>query len=746
MGHQENALNYRLLLWISIFWFMLVCPLGAEEIKIFKHETFQGGPWVLKADTLIYHTATQTYEASGKAELRQGERRLSADYMKVNGVTKIAEIQGSVVMVLGDDILSGKTGQFNLVTRCGELTDARIFIRRNHFHINSALIRKTGENTYYTEKSVITTCDADQPMWSFYSREMEVKVDGYAVSKTTTLRLGPVPVAVLPTAVLPVQTTRQSGFLMPHYSQHQMNGTVVELPFYWAINNYMDATFYPMLVSHRGFMPSLEYRYAWDKNSGGTARFSYIDDHKSSAPTPHRYWGAAMFNQNLPQDWVARGVLDIPSDSQYLYDYDFGYQALGRLNRAFALDYGRNLEQFDVKTRVSSLILERRFSLGSINLYGNYYRSLSSLIPQTLNKAPSLQASTLTLPLGSWPLGVTIDSDYTNYYQSTGLSGQRLDVHPRLALATRVFDTFDLNATSGWRGTGYLVDRYATQSGVNTSEGRSLYDVNTSVSTPIFRDWGRTSTSQSFVRHIFTPKITYCNIANFNVNRIPKFDPFDYGWQTSVTKNYPIFEGLQPIGGVNAATYSFTNHFIQSSPSATGLTNIRELFWSRITQSVFFNSSSYGVDTISYPHHRMSDVFVETLGYPVENIGLGLNGGFSPYREGVSQLDVRLLLRDSASKYFLNLDYVYFKNYANQINSELFLDLFNSIKIGINNQHTFTSGKQLENKYQLIFQRQCWGLAFTFADRIQDKYFSVSIIIPGLVEKRHMAIAGQPTL
>jgi hypothetical protein len=319
-------------------------------------------------------------------------------------------------------------------------------------------------------------------------------------------------------------------------------------------------------------------------------------------------------------------------------------------------------------------------------------------------------------------------------------------LHPRLSLATRIWDTLDINATGGWRSTGYMVTSGASQEDLNKYVRRGLYDVKTSISTPIFRDWGRSPDSPGFVRHLVTPRISYYNIANFNVNRIPKFDPFDYGWQTSVTKNYPIFEGVEPIGGVNAMTYSVTSHFIRSSYTSTGLPRIRDLFWSRLTHSVFFNSSSYGLDTIPQPHNRMSDIFLETLGYPTENIALGLNGGLSPYSEGFSQLNFRLLLRDSASRHFLNFDYVYFKNYANQINSEIFLDLFRSFKVGINNQHTFVSGKRLENKYRLIFQRQCWGVALTFADRIFDKYVSASIIIPGLIEKQPAARRQEPPL
>ncbi len=737
----------RFILAAIILSFLLVWPAAAAEVQLFKAEAIEGGPWTLKADTVVYHTAEQTYEASGRVEIRQEERRLTADYVKVHVPTKIAEIRGNVVMVLGDDILTGEYGQFNLVTRCGELAEARIFMKRNHFHIDSALIRKTGEDTFTAEKSVVTTCDADVPAWSFYCRELAVKVDGYAVSKGTAFRLLGVPVAYLPAAVLPVKTTRQTGLLMPLYSQHQQAGTVVELPFYWAINNHMDATFYQMVAQRRGYMQGVEYRYAWDKDSGGTGRFSYISDHKDAAPTPRRYWGVFMMNQNLPGSWQARGVLDIPSDSQYLYDFNFGYQGLDRLSRFLGDDYGRNLEQFEVDTRVSGLILQRPFSQGSVNLVGNYYRSLSPLVPRTRHKLPSVQASTLLLPLGTaLPLNLLINSTYTHYYQNTGVTGQRLDFQPRLVLTTRLFNALDLNAEGGWRGTGYRIQRTDLADNLNTYEGRSLYHTRASFSSSLYRDWGRTATSQTFVRHIFVPKVTYTNIGNFNVQRIPKLDPFDYGWQTTVTKNYPIFEGMEPIGGVNAATVSLTNHFLRRAVSPTGLPTVGEVFWSRVTQSVFFNSASYGLDTYPQPHRRFSDIFVETLGYPVENLGLGLNGGVSPYNEGFSRIDLRLLLRDTGSRNFLNVDYIYFKNYANQINSELFLDVFRSVKIGINNQHTFLRGKRLENKYRLIFTRQCWGLALTVGDRVSDRYVSVSLLIPGIVEKQQTPHAQEPAL
>ena len=53
---------------------------------------------------------------------------------------------------------------------------------------------------------------------------------------------------------------RQSGFLLPSFVQHKAGGTVVELPFYWAISNNADATLYQTLLSNRGYMQGVEFR------------------------------------------------------------------------------------------------------------------------------------------------------------------------------------------------------------------------------------------------------------------------------------------------------------------------------------------------------------------------------------------------------------------------------------------------------------------------------------------------------
>ena len=184
-------------------------------MELFKAERFQGGPWRLRAETLTYDAGNHVYLAEGKVEINQADRRITADQVQVDEVTKVAKLKGNVVIVLGEDVFTGKEGQFNLATRGGELHDARLFLKSNHFHVDSALIRRTGDNTYYAEEAKVTTCDADRPVWSFSVRQLSVVLEGYATAKDAKFSLGGVPLLRLPLALFPMMSERQSGFLLP---------------------------------------------------------------------------------------------------------------------------------------------------------------------------------------------------------------------------------------------------------------------------------------------------------------------------------------------------------------------------------------------------------------------------------------------------------------------------------------------------------------------------------------------------
>jgi len=715
---------------------------GPIEVELFKPERFQEGPWRLKADRLTYDAATHTYEAQGRVEIRQGDRVLRANLARVNETTKIAWVQGNVVMVQGEDIFTGKEGQFNLVTRCGEVTEARLFIKRNHFHVESPLMRKTGENTYYAEGSTVTTCDADRPVWSFYARTLSVTLEGYATIRGNQFRLAGIPVMYLPYSVVPIKAARQTGFLLPSFGQQKLGGTALELPFYWAISDHADGTLFQTYISKRGYMQGAEARFRGHQEAAGNFRVFYTSDESFPLNHSNRYWVAGMMNQPLG-DWQMRLTVDRVSDANYLKDFNFGYMGLNRYSRTLLMEMGRDLEQEDVNNRVSTVLLSRNFPWANFTTYSRLYDKLRPEDPTPFQRTPGLVLTTLPVPLGDWPLWVGLNSSYHYFAQDHGMVGDRLEVHPQMYLQGQVFPGIYFSSRVGFRETLFRVDHTAPVSvdvGTPVIEpperyiSRALYDSKVSLGGAWSRDYGRDGDATRFYRHILRPEITYWNIPRYTATRYPPFDPFDLGWVVQANRNLPVRDGDDPIGGVNALTLSLTNNFLWRDTNPQGQATVRDVLWLRLSHSVFFNNTSMAMDGTDLPHNRFSDILAEAEFRPFRHLAVGTNLGVTPTREGFSRANIKLAFLDLPRLNFVGVDYLYIKNFAQQINFNTYLNLLESVKSWVQYSHTFRTDNKLERQYGLVLQRQCWGVNLSFTQRPDDRRFGATFFLPGIGE------------
>ena len=710
---------------------------AATEMDLFKGQRFEGGPWKIRADTVTYDAANHIYTAEGKVEIRQGDRRINADQVEVNEATKIARAKGNVVLVLGEDIFTGQEGQFNLATRCGEMTGARLFLTKNHFHVDSPLLRKTGERTYYAEEAKVTTCDADRPVWSFSARNLSVVTEGYATGRDGSFQLAGIPVLYLPLAVLPVMTSRQSGFLMPTYGLHQAGGVVVEAPFFWAINNYSDLTLYQTVFSNRGYMQGGEYRRLGHDEAAAYLRFFYMNDSYAPAhegTTNRRFWASGMINQPVG-DWEVRGTLDRVSDSAYLSDFNFGYMGLNKYSRELLMGFGRDLEQEDVNTRVSSLVLARNFSVANFTLYSRYYNKLINSDPNLFNRVPGASLNSVPLGVGGLPVYLALNSSYNYFYQNHGMNGDRMDFHPNVSLQGQPTPGISFGSRVGFRETLFRVDHAVPDGPPEQIIPRQLFDSRVALAGAWAKDYGRDSDSSYFFRHILRPEVSYTNLPRFDPKRYPQFDPLDQGWVAQVNRNLPVREGDDPVGGVNALTYGFANNVLWRSQNDQGQTTVRDVLWFRLSQTSFYNKSSMGLDGNSEPHHPFSDFWGEMQLYPLRQLVLGSNVGVSPYKEGFDRADLKVTILDSKRQNYINLNYVYIKDFAKQINVETYLNLLSSVKTWVTYGHTFETNNKLERRYGVVLQRECWGIVLSYTDRPGDQRVTFSVFIPGLGER-----------
>ena len=185
-------------------------------------------------------------------------------------------------------------------------------------------------------------------------------------------------------------------------------------------------------------------------------RFFYLNDSYTQNTTNRRYWASGMINQPLG-DWEAR-ALDRVSDSNYLADFNFGYMGLNRYSRELSMEFGRDLEQQDVNTRVSSLLLARNFSVANFTLYTRYYDKLVYDDPNLFNRVPGASFNSAPLSLGGLPLYLGLSSSYNYFYQTHGMTGDRMDFHPNFILQGQPLPGISFSSRTGFRETLFRVD------------------------------------------------------------------------------------------------------------------------------------------------------------------------------------------------------------------------------------------------------------------------------------------------
>ena len=127
---------------------------GEQEATILADEIQQvGGP----TDLLI---------AVGNVEITQGQSRLLADRVELNRDTGEAVAQGRVVFFDGQDRLVGDRVDYNIKTGTGIVYNASTF-SEPYYHLSAERMERIGPGLYTVRRGVFTTCEGDEPPWSF---------------------------------------------------------------------------------------------------------------------------------------------------------------------------------------------------------------------------------------------------------------------------------------------------------------------------------------------------------------------------------------------------------------------------------------------------------------------------------------------------------------------------------------------------------------------------------------------------
>jgi hypothetical protein len=290
---------------------------------------------------------------------------------------------------VGDPVNSARI-VFDLNEARGTATDARTqFSMGGDWNLHSDYLT-VEEESIFGHKVMFTSCEEEEPHYHFASENIKIINDNMMVARPVRLYFADVPVVWLPFMLSSTETGRASGLLRPVFSINDIVSTsqsysrrVSNVGFYWAVNDYVDATVAMDWWSDEHTSLTGAFQYAWTKQflSG---------------------------NVNYRKFWREEG------GSEMAFDVSSSWQADERTSLRFRARYASSNEfvrqtSFDPQEVVQSIDseggLSRRFDFGNLSLSGNRRQYLSddrvemtlptanfSLSPITLLKAAPSQA------------------------------------------------------------------------------------------------------------------------------------------------------------------------------------------------------------------------------------------------------------------------------------------------------------------------------------------------------------------
>ncbi len=235
----------------------------------------------------------------------------------------------------------------------------------------------------YGEHVTFTSCQEVVPHYHFAAKETKVVGGGWLLARNVTLNFGGVPVLWLPFIFQSVESDRSSGILFPRFgandivrSSRGQTRRISNVGFYWAVNDYTDATV------------ALDW---WSDNFvalTGNVRYNILRQFLNGSASYRKFWrsdGGRELSFDTQHSWEIsermsfRASARFTSSAQFVRRNSFNPREItgsinseGGLNRRFdwgTLSLNANRRQFLSDDRVEMTLPSANLSLKSITLF-----------------------------------------------------------------------------------------------------------------------------------------------------------------------------------------------------------------------------------------------------------------------------------------------------------------------------------------------------------------------------------------
>lgn len=365
---------------------------------------------------------------------------IKANEASYNETSKDLELKGDINILRGDkESLKACYARLNLGTNEAQFkefffanTDMEVWFKSLQSDLN--------DKVFIGKDSIVSSCDVADPDWQIKFSEGELdREKKFLHLYNARLYVKEVPVMYLPYFGFSVDTSRQSGLLLPKIEFNRTDKFYYEQPIYWVISNNMDLEFSPQIRAQRGFGAYSSLRFVDSLYSNGELNLGAFREknsyfrkedlkNKTHKGVELRYSREDLIKSLAGLDEGFSEGLFI--DGTYLNDIDY-------------LNLGRRTSK-DITSLVTSKL---NYFLADENnyyaAYAKYYIDTSKVSNKdTLQEYPSFQYHRFLSSIFDNHLQYSFDANFHRYYRQQGMYANTFDFNLPLSYHTKFFNDY----------------------------------------------------------------------------------------------------------------------------------------------------------------------------------------------------------------------------------------------------------------------------------------------------------------
>lgn len=609
-------------------------------------------PAFITSESLEHDKNTSIYTARGSVFVEQGETIIMADEMKYDEKTSKVLAKGNVVYDNPDIVLKAEKAEFNLDTKKGTFYNAEIFSKKEKYFISGNEIEKRGEKEYFFKKASATTCENPSPEWCIKGRDVEANIGDRLKARDATFHVKGVPILYTPYLWAPMLTERKTGLLTPVFGYSQSKGFYYRQPFFWVIDEDKDATFIIDWYSRAGLGEGAEYRYVAPGNVEGKHWLYHFHDKKAETD----FYELKSAHSKRSKDGLS------------------GYWNLNLINgKNFYREYSINREERVNRFLESTGELTFPSDNSRLYLISQYIIDLkegshNSAVAQRL---PEL--GYVVNPFRVGPVIFSMTSSASNFERDKGVSGQRLDLYPKISHSFG--DKIILFQNLGLRETVYSLNNNVAE-GYKSSVHRDLFDYNITASSRLIKKYGD-------VTHGLEPSLGYTFIP----------------WIKKDRTNVPVFDSTELYSKQSTIGLSLSNRLLDKKGEF-------------LTTSVSQSYNTYEKDTPLSP--------LSLSAFIPRPVPINADASYNHYNDRMETIN------SSVSIPIKKFSFSFGERY-NQPNKTMFYD----IGVGYNHSKNLSAEVKLwydskgggvrDSNFIMKYLQQCWGMTITVNRKPPDE-------------------------